>query len=148
MKSVNFWVYCVVCMNWKLIKSHFKLKDLHVKRNCDDVIYSCCAPRDKEGFARISSALNEDSLKVNIHSCHARNLDFFFSFFCCNFMNIVIYIHNQIVLDGRVEISDELKDLYTIYQQEIHASVYTSLPRTQQNRMVYDTKLPPIYNRS
>lgn len=46
-----------------------------------------------------------------------------------------------------MEISDELKDLYTIYQQEIHASIYTSVPRTQ-SRMVYDTKLPPIYKRT
>jgi hypothetical protein len=52
-----------------------------------------------------------------------------------------------IYVDGRVEVSEELKDLYSIYQQEIHASVYTSLPRTQ-SRMVYDTKLPPIYNRT
>ncbi|CAG9807399.1 unnamed protein product [Chironomus riparius] len=59
----------------------------------------------------------------------------------------IISTQRRLIEDGRVEISEELRDLYTIYQQEIHASVYTSLPRTQ-SRMVYDTKLPPIYNRT
>lgn len=50
--------------------------------------------------------------------------------------------------DGRVEVSDDLKSLYSEYQQEIHASTYTSgAPRTQ-SRIVYDMKLPPIYKRT
>lgn len=52
------------------------------------------------------------------------------------------------VQDGRVEVSDELKDLYSIYQQEIHASTYTSGTSRTQGRIVYDMKLPPIYNRT
>lgn len=35
-----------------------------------------------------------------------------------------------------------------MYQQEIHASTYTNGQPRAQSRIVYDTKLPPIYSRS
>jgi kinesin family member 18/19 len=56
-------------------------------------------------------------------------------FFCC--------------LDGKVDISDELKELYSVYQQEIHASAFSTGSSSQRpsSRFSYDTKLPPIYNR-
>lgn len=51
-------------------------------------------------------------------------------------------------LEGNVNISEELKDLYSVYQQEIHASTYTGGAARAQSRIVYDTKLPPIYKRT
>jgi hypothetical protein len=96
------------------------------------VTCSCCEQNDSDDCARTSSARREELSRVIIT---AQN----------GFYNFRYIGHS--FSDGRVEVSDELKDLYTVYQQEIHASVYTSLPRTQ-SRMVYDTKLPPIYSRT
>lgn len=47
--------------------------------------------------------------------------------------------------DGKVELPDDLKDMYSQYQQEIHASIYNGSISTPRD--LYDRKLPPIYSR-
>lgn len=49
------------------------------------------------------------------------------------------------VIEGKVELPDDLKEMYAQYQQEIHASAYTGPISTP--RELYDRKLPPIYSR-
>lgn len=49
-----------------------------------------------------------------------------------------------------MELPPELKDMYALYQQEIHASTYTSgsgSGATPSTAASYDRKLPPIYKR-
>ncbi|CAO1436451.1 unnamed protein product [Diamesa hyperborea] len=60
----------------------------------------------------------------------------------------IISTQRRIIEEGKVNISEELKELYSMYQQEIHASTYTNGQARAQSRIVYDTKLPPIYSRS
>lgn len=48
-----------------------------------------------------------------------------------------------LILEGKVDLPDDLRELYALYQQEIHASTYTSGLYTA-SRDYYDSKLPPI----
>lgn len=57
----------------------------------------------------------------------------------------IISTQRKIIEDGRVELPDELRELYSLYQQEIHASTYTGA--LSSPRELYDRKLPPIYTR-
>lgn len=124
----------VACTSWRPTKSLYKLKEWLAKRNFAEGIFSYCEPKDKEDFVKTSSARNGELLKVRkTKLCSWKTLQ-----------KIVL----KLLTDGHVDVSEELKDLYSIYQQEIHASTYTSgAPRTQ-SKIVYDTKLPPIYNRT
>lgn len=48
--------------------------------------------------------------------------------------------------EKHVELPDELREMYAIYQQEIVASIYS--PRaSSSHRELYQSKLPPIYPR-
>lgn len=47
------------------------------------------------------------------------------------------------ILEGKVDLPEDLRELYALYQQEIHASTYTSGLYTA-SRDFYDSKLPPI----
>ncbi|XP_055632179.1 kinesin-like protein KIF19 [Toxorhynchites rutilus septentrionalis] len=58
----------------------------------------------------------------------------------------IISTQRRILEDGKVELPDDLREMYALYQQEIHASTYTSGMQTA-SREYYDTKLPPIYHR-
>ncbi|TDG42570.1 hypothetical protein AWZ03_011009 [Drosophila navojoa] len=51
----------------------------------------------------------------------------------------IISSQRRLIEEGNVELPDELRELYGLYQQEIHAGVVT--PSTSS----YDKKLPPIY---
>ncbi|KAL7731205.1 hypothetical protein ACLKA6_014393 [Drosophila palustris] len=51
----------------------------------------------------------------------------------------IISSQRRLIEEGNVELPDELRELYGLYQQEIHAGVVT--PSTGN----YDKKLPPIY---
>ncbi|KAH8388492.1 hypothetical protein KR093_008004 [Drosophila rubida] len=51
----------------------------------------------------------------------------------------IISSQRRLIEEGNVELPDELRELYGLYQQEIHAGVVT--PSTSN----YDKKLPPIY---
>ncbi|XP_018784075.1 PREDICTED: kinesin-like protein KIF19 [Bactrocera latifrons] len=50
----------------------------------------------------------------------------------------IISSQRRLIEEGNVELPDELRELYGLYQQEIHAGVVT--PSTS-----YERKLPPIY---
>lgn len=50
-------------------------------------------------------------------------------------------------LEKRVELPEELKELYSVYQQEIHASIYNNPRSSTSYRELYLNKLPPIYPR-
>lgn len=58
----------------------------------------------------------------------------------------IISTQRKIIETGNVELPDELRELYSLYQQEIHASTYTG--SLSSPRDIYDRKLPPIYKRS
>lgn len=58
----------------------------------------------------------------------------------------IISTQRKIIETGNVELPDELRELYSLYQQEIHASTYTG--SLSSPRELYDRKLPPIYKRS
>lgn len=50
--------------------------------------------------------------------------------------------------EGKVELPEDLRELYALYQQEIHASTYNSGLYTAASRGdYYDSKLPPIHQR-
>lgn len=51
----------------------------------------------------------------------------------------IISSQRRLIEEGNVELPDELRELYGLYQQEIHAGVVT--PSTTN----YEKKLPPIY---
>lgn len=49
-----------------------------------------------------------------------------------------------------MELPEDLRELYALYQQEIHASTYTASTHTASTGgprgvTLYDTKLPPIF---
>ena len=50
----------------------------------------------------------------------------------------IISSQRRLIEEGNVELPDELRELYGLYQQEIHAGIVT--PGTS-----YEKKLPPIY---
>lgn len=59
-----------------------------------------------------------------------------------------IYIKNVSLVstEKKVDLPEELRELYSMYQQEIHASIYN--PRSSSSyRELYLSKLPPIYPR-
>lgn len=58
----------------------------------------------------------------------------------------IISTQRKIIETGNVELPEELRELYSLYQQEIHASTYTG--SLSSPREIYDRKLPPIYKRS
>lgn len=58
----------------------------------------------------------------------------------------IISTQRKIIETGNVELPDELRELYSLYQQEIHASTYAGSLSTP--REIYERKLPPIYKRS
>uniref|UniRef100_A0A8D8F912 Kinesin-like protein KIF19 n=3 Tax=Culex pipiens TaxID=7175 RepID=A0A8D8F912_CULPI len=68
----------------------------------------------------------------------------------------IISTQRRIIEEGKVELPEDLRELYALYQQEIHASTYTSGLQTaisggtpySSGRDFYDNKLPPIYQRS
>lgn len=57
----------------------------------------------------------------------------------------IISTQRRIIEEGKVELPDELKYLYALYQQEIHASSF--VPNVSTPRELYDGKLPAIYSR-
>lgn len=57
----------------------------------------------------------------------------------------IISTQRRIIEDGKFELPDELKDLYSLYQQEIHASTF--VPNVSTPRELYEGKLPAIYSR-
>lgn len=57
----------------------------------------------------------------------------------------IISTQRKLIEDGKVELPEELKELYALYQQEIHASTYTGTISTP--RELYDRKLPNIYTK-
>lgn len=57
----------------------------------------------------------------------------------------IISTQRKLIEDGKVELPDELRELYSLYQQEIHASTYNGM--LSSPRELYDRKLPPIYTR-
>ena len=50
----------------------------------------------------------------------------------------IISSQRRLIEEGNVELPDELKELYGLYQQEIHAGSVTATA-------AYERKLPPIY---
>lgn len=50
----------------------------------------------------------------------------------------IISSQRRLIEEGNVELPDELRELYGLYQQEIHAGTVTSTA-------AYERKLPPIY---
>ncbi|KAH8383781.1 hypothetical protein KR009_010514, partial [Drosophila setifemur] len=52
----------------------------------------------------------------------------------------IISSQRRLIEEGNVDLPDELRELYGLYQQEIHAGVVTPSPSTS-----YEKKLPPIY---
>lgn len=53
----------------------------------------------------------------------------------------IISSQRRLIEDGQVELPDELRELYSLYQQEIHSSsVSTGVGSS------YERKLPPIYS--
>nr|XP_029709616.1 kinesin-like protein KIF19 isoform X2 [Aedes albopictus] len=58
----------------------------------------------------------------------------------------IISTQRRIIEEGKVELPEDLRELYALYQQEIHASTYNSGLYTA-NRDYYDSKLPPIHHR-
>lgn len=74
-----------------------------------------------------------------------------------NFPSLVFFLHVFFPPpEGKVELPEDLRELYALYQQEIHASTYTSGLQTaisggtpySSGRDFYDNKLPPICQRS
>ncbi|GAB0092447.1 Kinesin-like protein [Sergentomyia squamirostris] len=62
----------------------------------------------------------------------------------------IISTQRRLIEEGKLELPPELKDMYALYQQEIHASTYTSgggTGATPSTAASYDRKLPPIYKR-
>lgn len=57
----------------------------------------------------------------------------------------IISTQRKLIEDGKVELPDELKDLYALYQQEIHASTYSG--SIASPRELYDRKLPSLYTK-
>ncbi|XP_058127138.1 kinesin-like protein KIF19 [Anopheles ziemanni] len=62
----------------------------------------------------------------------------------------IISTQRRIIEEGKVELPDDLRELYALYQQEIHASTYTAGTHTASTGgtrgvTLYDTKLPPIF---
>lgn len=112
-------------------RCRYKPKEWLVKQSFVDATCSSSARNDSGGCAKTSSVLRDGLLKVITRdACKCRHFEF------------ILY------LEGNVDISEELKDLYSVYQQEIHASTYTGGAARAQSRIVYDTKLPPIYKRT
>ncbi|XP_058826212.1 kinesin-like protein KIF19 [Topomyia yanbarensis] len=58
----------------------------------------------------------------------------------------IISTQRRIIENGNVELPDELRELYALYQQEIHASTYTSGRKTAGYEYS-DSKLPSIYHK-
>ncbi|XP_055550536.1 kinesin-like protein KIF19 [Wyeomyia smithii] len=58
----------------------------------------------------------------------------------------IISTQRRIIEEGRVELPDDLRELYALYQQEIHASTYSS-GRHTAGLGSGENKLPPIYFR-
>ncbi|XP_053678627.1 kinesin-like protein KIF19 [Anopheles nili] len=60
----------------------------------------------------------------------------------------IISTQRRIIEEGKVELPEDLRELYALYQQEIHASTYTSGMQTatgSSRHVLYDAKLPPIF---
>ncbi|XP_053681672.1 kinesin-like protein KIF19 [Sabethes cyaneus] len=58
----------------------------------------------------------------------------------------IISTQRRIIEEGKVELPEDLRELYALYQQEIHASTYSS-GRHTAGRDYAENKLPPIYFR-
>uniref|UniRef100_A0A182STL9 Kinesin motor domain-containing protein n=1 Tax=Anopheles maculatus TaxID=74869 RepID=A0A182STL9_9DIPT len=56
----------------------------------------------------------------------------------------IISTQRRIIEEGKVEMPEDLRELYALYQQEIHASTYNSGMQTASGAF-YDAKLPPIF---
>ena len=56
----------------------------------------------------------------------------------------IISSQRRLIEEGQVELPDELRELYALYQQEIHASTVSSTVVTPST--IYEKKLPPIYS--
>lgn len=50
----------------------------------------------------------------------------------------------KMFLDGRIMLPSDLQDLYSIYQQEIHASTYETSVNAPSATSRISSKLPPI----
>uniref|UniRef100_A0A182MZU1 Kinesin motor domain-containing protein n=1 Tax=Anopheles dirus TaxID=7168 RepID=A0A182MZU1_9DIPT len=62
----------------------------------------------------------------------------------------IISTQRRIIEEGKVEMPEDLRELYALYQQEIHASTYNSGMQTAAGAgfprdALYDAKLPPIF---
>uniref|UniRef100_A0AAG5DQS7 Kinesin motor domain-containing protein n=2 Tax=Anopheles atroparvus TaxID=41427 RepID=A0AAG5DQS7_ANOAO len=58
----------------------------------------------------------------------------------------IISTQRRIIEEGKLELPEDLRDLYALYQQEIHASTYTAGTHTAtREEALYDAKLPPIF---
>lgn len=57
----------------------------------------------------------------------------------------IISTQRKLIEDGRVEMPEELKELYSLYQQEIHASTYTGTMPPATRDAYGDKKLPIIH---
>lgn len=57
----------------------------------------------------------------------------------------IISTQRKLIEEGRVEMPDELKELYSLYQQEIHASTYTGTMPPATRDGLADRKLPSIH---
>ncbi|XP_058063825.1 kinesin-like protein KIF19 [Anopheles bellator] len=58
----------------------------------------------------------------------------------------IINTQRRIIEEGKVELPEDLREMYALYQQEIHASTYTKTATGAANRELhYDAKLPPIF---
>lgn len=57
----------------------------------------------------------------------------------------IISSQRKLIEDGKVDLPEDLRELYSLYQQEIHASTYTG--PISSPRELYERKLPPIYTR-
>ncbi|XP_049279713.1 kinesin-like protein KIF19 [Anopheles funestus] len=61
----------------------------------------------------------------------------------------IISTQRRIIEEGKVDIPEDLRELYALYQQEIHASTYNGGINTPTSGFprdaLYDTKLPPIF---
>lgn len=158
MKSANFYRCSAACTSWRLIRlthcwalwwiawqQEFTVSGFFTSRK-DGKASGASSPRPSIVTRRTTAKA------MRRHHQHAaKNHRRYSSDKWCRsrFIKFLFFFSLRLLMqDGRVEVSDELKDLYSIYQQEIHASTYTSgAPRTQ-SRLVYDTKLPPIYKRT
>lgn len=57
----------------------------------------------------------------------------------------IISTQRKLIEEGRVEMPEELKELYSLYQQEIHASTYTGTMPPSTRDPYADRKLPSIH---